>query len=130
MTHLVTAPAKDFNGVVSNQVFVNSVAEVTDKTVLWYFHEAGYTVEEIPDDPADPDQDQGGDKPLEQRKIEDLKAFASEQEPPIELGEAKLKADILAAIQAELTKRADAGDPGDGTDSAGGTGNPPVPPTA
>jgi hypothetical protein len=163
MTHLVTAPAAEFNGVVANQVFVDGVAEVTDKTALWYFREAGYTVEEIPDEladladqdpadpdldpdldpdgapPADPDADAGDqgvpnpaelDKPLGKRRVDQLVAFAAEQDPPIDLGEATSKAKILAAIQAELDKRAGAGDPGDGSDSGDGAGTQPVQPTA
>ncbi|WBQ03017.1 hypothetical protein [Kribbella sp. CA-293567] len=211
MTYLVVAPVKDFNGVVSNQVFVDGAAEVTDPTVLWYFREAGYFVEEIPDevvdladqdpagqnpgapdpatqgaagqtpdgspvtpdedpnlvnpldkepgsqtlpDPDDGDLDDGSqppadqgdeqllagdpgvpnpaelDKPLHKRRVDQLVVFAGEQEPPIELGGATKKADVLAAIQAELDKRADVGDPGDGSDSGDSAGDQPTQPTA
>lgn len=42
-------------------------------------------------------------------KNEDIVQWAGDQDPAIDLGEATVKADMLAAIQAELAARADKG---------------------
>ncbi|NEB00620.1 hypothetical protein [Streptomyces sp. SID13726] len=58
---------------------------------------------------AEPDTEIEADKPLEKRTVEQLKAFAAEQQ--IDLGDASKKAEILDAITTELARReAESGD--------------------
>lgn len=53
-------------------------------------------------DPAKPAEPEA-DKPLEKRNIDELRAYAAEQD--IDLGDAKKKAEILDAITTELARR-------------------------
>lgn len=59
------------------------------------------------EDPATADRTEtdepAGDKPLERYKVDELKAFAAEQD--IDLGDAGKKAEILDKITAELARR-------------------------
>lgn len=70
--------------------------------------DGGYAVLEDADpataDPAAAEPDTGDEtKPLEKRTVEQLKAFAAEED--IDLGDASKKAEILDKITAELARR-------------------------
>lgn len=58
---------------------------------------------------AEPEPEAEDDKPLEKRTVDQLKAYAAEQE--IDLGDASKKAEILDKITTELARReAESGD--------------------
>lgn len=63
----------------------------------------GYEVENL--EPAEEDVVPTPDKTW---KNDDIIGWAGEQNPPIDLGDATVKADMLAAIDTELAARADA----------------------
>lgn len=94
--YIVEAPVKDFCGIGAAGIhFAMGKAEVKEGWVLDWFKEHGYTVTEKPA-PAAPAADSTAD-PLDKMKIEELKAYAEEN--GIDLGEAKKKDEILAAIK-------------------------------
>lgn len=66
--------------------FVNGVFETNDETLASKLKDLGHTVEGEADT-----------KPLDEMKVDELKAYAAEHN--IDLGEAKNKADILKTIQ-------------------------------
>ena len=71
--------------------FVNGIFETNDETLASKLKDLGHTVEGEADA-----------KPLDEMKVDELKAYAAEHN--IDLGEAKNKADILKAIQETESK--------------------------
>ena len=84
---IVESPVKDFCGIGAAGVhFAYGKAEVAEGWVLDWFKEHGYKVTE-----------KNPGNPLDNMTVEKLKAYAAEN--GIDLGEAKNKAEILAAIK-------------------------------
>ena len=93
---IIKAPVP-FSGVRANLVFVNGVSETNDAWLIKWFKEHGYEVTEKPDEPEV--KDEGGESiSIDGMTVNQLKAYAAEK--GIDLGKAKTKADILAAIEA------------------------------
>lgn len=92
---IIKAPVP-FSGVRANLVFVNGVSETNDAWLIKWFKEHGYEVTEKPDEPEV--KDEGGEGGIGDMTVKELKAYAAEKN--IDLGEAKTKADIVAAIEA------------------------------
>jgi hypothetical protein len=85
------------------------------------FVDGGYAVPGDDETVAPPAAEQDGDKPLEKRTVEQLRAYAAAKE--IDLGDASKKAEILDAITTELERReAEADDERDGDQGDGGPG--------
>lgn len=63
---------------------------------------------------VDPDAAQRSETPDKSWKVADLKAFAADHDPVIDLGDATKKEDVLAAITAALEPQGSAGSDGQG----------------
>ncbi|HEY9409332.1 MAG TPA: hypothetical protein VIQ30_22635 [Pseudonocardia sp.] len=87
----ITTPVAKFTGHVAGVDFVDGVGETDDQSRLSYFARHGYTIEGAAEEPA-------GEVPLEKRKVDELRAYAEQN--GIDLGEAKTKPEILAALAA------------------------------
>lgn len=97
---IVNTPVKGFTGTVIGVAFANGTADVEDPTKLAYFTRHGYDViyapvqaVEIPE--GEPSTDWKGDQ---------LKAYAEKHE--VDLGSAKTKPEIVAALEAVKTAKA------------------------
>lgn len=90
-----------FSGIRANLVFVNGESDTNDAWLIRWFKEHGYTIE---------DEQQGGEGGISDMTVKELKAYAAEK--GIELGEAKTKADIVAAIEAAEAESEDEGGEG------------------
>ena len=84
----VFSPNKDYTGVSATVEFTRGVGECADPYLLSWFEEHGYRVE----------PESGESVNIDEMTVNQLKAYAAER--GIELGKAKTKADILAAIEA------------------------------
>lgn len=105
---IVKAPVP-FSGVRANLVFVNGVSETNDAWLIKWFKEHGYDVTEKQDESKV--KDEGGESiNIGDKTVKELKAYAAEKN--IDLGEAKTKADIIAAIEAAEHKVKDEGGEG------------------
>ena len=97
----ITTPVKGFTGVVVGVTFADGRGETDNESAIAYFHRHGYTIEaaqkaiEIPE--GAPSVDWKGDQ---------LKAYAERQ--AIDLGSAKSKPEIVAAIESAEKAKADA----------------------
>lgn len=99
----ITAPIP-FSGIRANLVFVDGVSETNDTWLIRWFKEHGYKVEAdaaeenlpVPEPEETEETEDGGD--VNSLTVNELKAYAVEK--GIDLGKAKTKADIIAAIQA------------------------------
>lgn len=97
----ITTPVKGFTGVVVGVPFADGQGETDDESAIAYFNRHGYDVEAaekavtIPD--GAPSTDWKGDQ---------LKAYAEKHE--LDLGSAKSKPELVAAIEAADKAKADA----------------------
>lgn len=85
----IICPNKQYNGLSASVPFTNGIGETDKPHLIEWFREHGYTVE---------DEQQGGEGGISDMTVKELKAYAAEKN--IDLGEAKTKADIVAAIEA------------------------------
>lgn len=100
----VFSPNKDYTGVSATVEFTRGVGECADPYLLSWFEEHGYRVEldaaelklPVPEPIEEPES--GESVNIDEMTVNQLKAYAAER--GIELGKAKTKADILAAIEA------------------------------
>jgi hypothetical protein len=79
----IICPNGQYNGISATVMFTNGVGETEDSRLIEWFKERGYVVEEQ-------------DRDIENLTVKELRAYAEEK--GIDLGEAKVKADIIAAI--------------------------------
>ena len=86
----VFSPNKDYTGISATVDFTQGVGECADPHLIEWFRKKGYTIE---------DEQPGGESiNIDGMTVKELKAYAAEK--GIELGEAKTKADLIAAIEA------------------------------
>lgn len=107
----IVAPNKQYNGMSASVPFVNGQGETDDPQLISWFRKHGYEVEEADTDHADLGSDLDPDKPLEEMKLDELKAYAKLKE--IELNGLTKKDDILDAILKEQERRDNGGGAGD-----------------
>ena len=96
----ITSPVKGYTGTRVGIAFANGVAETDNASAIAYFRRHGYGIE-MPE-PETPPFPEG--EPTEKWTADELKAYAAAKD--IDLGDAKKKADIVAA----LTKPANTAD--------------------
>lgn len=77
-------------------------------------HVADETVPHLGREWGDPDAVERSAAPDKTWKVADLKSFAAEHDPVIDLGDATKKEDVLAAISAALESQGSAGTDGQG----------------
>lgn len=96
----ITTPVEGFTGHVAGVDFVKGEGSTDDENAISYFERHGYGVSGKPE----PKVVLPEGEPNEKWKVDQLVAYAAEKE--IDLGEAKKKDDILAAIElaAEASK--------------------------
>lgn len=100
MASKITTPVEGFNGVVAGVHFANGVGESDDPIALSYFERRGYGVEKADAPATIPDG-----KPSTEWKGDQLKAYADKH--GLDLGSAKTKPELVAAIEkAEAEKAA------------------------
>lgn len=90
---IIKTPNADFTGTRAGVKFVDGVGQTDDAAALVSFRRHGYVIE----DAEDSDED-----PLAHLKLDELKAHAAEL--GVDLGDAKTKADIKAAIEAATSQ--------------------------
>ncbi|BBI32037.1 hypothetical protein [Cohnella abietis] len=95
----VIAPNNQYNGVSAGVTFIHGSGETSDPSLLDWFREHGYEVEEVQEEIKQP----ATDKPLDKQTLPELKDYAALHE--IDIGEASKKEDILSVIQLEISKR-------------------------
>ncbi len=89
----IESPVKGFSGLVAGVHFVDGKGSTDSESAIAYFERQGYTVSGAkPEERGYP----AGD-PSDKWKVEELKAYAAERN--IDLGEAKKKDEIWAALQ-------------------------------
>lgn len=104
----VKTPVEGYTGQVVGVTFADGVGETDDPAVLAYFRRHGYTVEETEKAVTVPEG-----KPSTDWTADQLKAYAAEH--GIDLGAAKKKAEIAAALEAAEKAVEDAKKLGDGS---------------
>ena len=100
----IHTPVKGFTGSVVGVTFADGVGETDEPAKLAYFHRHGYTVEEKTAKTVEIPEG----APSEEWKVDQLKAYAEKHD--LDLGSAKTKPEMVAAIKAaEAKKTADSG---------------------
>lgn len=112
----ITTPVEGFTGQVAGVAFANGVGETDDPIALGYFERRGYGIEKA-DAPAPVTIPDG--KPSTDWKADQLKAYAEKH--GLEVGSAKSKPELVAAIEkAEAEKAAAQTPPPAGEGDQGG----------
>lgn len=94
MVPVVRTPVEGYTGSVVGVTFVDGEGETTNDSALEYFQRQGYEV--VYDAPLFPEG-----VPAKAWKVDELKAYAAAHE--VDLGEAKTKDEILAALTPAVT---------------------------
>lgn len=103
MAPKITTPVEGFTGTVAGVHFANGVGETDDPIALGYFERRGYGVENA-DAPATVTVPDG--KPSTDWKGDQLKAYAEKHS--LDLGSAKTKPELVAAIEKAEAEKAPA----------------------
>ena len=95
----ILAPNKEYTGVSASVNFINGVGETDNPTLLKWFKEHGYKVEEVKEVEESSEAENGvdGEKALEDMTLEELQAYAEEK--GIDLGKASSQEGILKKIK-------------------------------
>lgn len=96
----ITTPVKGFSGAVAGVTFTDGVGETDDEGAIAYFTRHGYDVEKTVAIPEG--------KPTGDWKGDQLKAYAEKHS--LDLGSAKTKPEIVAAIEKAEADKAAAAD--------------------
>lgn len=89
----ITAPVKEFNGVVAGVNFTDGKADTDNESAIAYFERQGYGV----DKPAEDNDEEGPAGNLADLSVPKLRDYAKKK--GIDLGGAKNKPEVLAAIE-------------------------------
>lgn len=108
----ITTPVEGFTGQVAGVAFANGVGETDDPIALGYFERRGYGIEK-----ADPPVTIPDGKPSTEWKGEQLKAYAEKHS--LDLGSAKTKPEMVAAIEKAEAEKAAASNGEQGGDPSG-----------
>lgn len=95
MATKITAPVKGYNGIVAGVHFSNGTAETDNPGALAYFRRHGYGV--ASQTPAAAGGQRGPAENLSGFSVPELRKYAKDK--GIDLGSAKSKDDVLAAIE-------------------------------
>jgi hypothetical protein len=85
----IICPNKEYTGVSASVPFLNGIGETDDPHLIEWFKAHGYDVET--------DDETGGGKSFAAMTVKALKVYAEEH--GIDIGEAKNKAEIIAAVE-------------------------------
>lgn len=110
----ITTPVKGFTGTVAGVHFADGVGETDDPIALGYFERRGYGVEKADAPISIPDG-----KPSTEWKGDQLKAYAEKHS--LDLGSAKTKPEMVAAIEKAETEKAAAETQAAGDGDQGGS---------
>lgn len=106
---IITAPVKEFNGLVAGVWFKDGKADTDNESAIAYFERQGYGVDHPAKEPKEPEP--AGN--LADFGVAKLREYAKDK--GIDLGEAKKKDEILTAIEkaASPVGRQEGADPAD-----------------